>query len=156
MYSSPLSPVQSFHPPTSLRDFYRYIHIDFHSHYSNEYYCPVSLLRVYGLTHLEQWKWDIWKSENRAKLEEADAASTPVKVVDAPGPAQAPAADGGMSEPKEARPSHDPNSFPGNATRKELDDYMDSLEAVQPPPLFCHPRQTLRKLYQWSTRAQIL
>ena len=49
---------QSFHPPTSLRDFYRYIRIDFHSHYGSEFYCPVSLLRVYGLTHLEEWKWD--------------------------------------------------------------------------------------------------
>ena len=49
---------QSFHLPTSLRDFYRYIRIDFHSHYGSEFYCPVSLLRVYGLTHLEEWKWD--------------------------------------------------------------------------------------------------
>jgi len=49
---------QSFHPPTSLRDFYRYIRVDFHSHYGSEFYCPVSLLRVYGLTHLEEWKWD--------------------------------------------------------------------------------------------------
>jgi len=61
--------VQSFHPPTSLRDFYRFIRIDFLSHYGNEYYCPVSLLRVYGLTHLEEWKWDIWQAESRAKLE---------------------------------------------------------------------------------------
>jgi hypothetical protein len=33
------------------------------SHYSNEYYCPISLLRVYGLTHLEQWMWDTWEEE---------------------------------------------------------------------------------------------
>lgn len=52
------TPEQSFHPPSSLRDFYRYIRIDFHSHYGSEFYCPVSLLRVYGLTHLEEWKWD--------------------------------------------------------------------------------------------------
>jgi Sad1 / UNC-like C-terminal len=58
---------QSFHLPTSIRDFYRYIRIDFHSHYSNEYYCPISLLRVYGPTHLEQWKWDTW--EGTAGLE---------------------------------------------------------------------------------------
>ncbi|KAF9018968.1 hypothetical protein BDZ89DRAFT_1073417 [Hymenopellis radicata] len=69
--------VQSFHPPTSIRDFYRYIRIQFHSHYSNEYYCPVSLLRVYGLTHLEQWKWDIWESEYRARNEESHAAEEP-------------------------------------------------------------------------------
>jgi hypothetical protein len=61
--------VQSFHTPTSLRDFYRFIRIDFLSHYGNEYYCPVSLLRVYGLTHLEEWKWDIWQAESKAKLE---------------------------------------------------------------------------------------
>ena len=62
--------VQSFHPPTSLRDFYRYIRIDFETHYGNEYFCPVSLLRVYGLTHLEQWKWDIWETESRVKQAE--------------------------------------------------------------------------------------
>lgn len=59
--------VQTFRPPTSLRDFYRFVRIDFLSHYGNEYYCPVSLLRVYGLTHLEEWKWDIWESESRQK-----------------------------------------------------------------------------------------
>ncbi|KAF9220284.1 hypothetical protein BS17DRAFT_787861 [Gyrodon lividus] len=63
--------VQSFHPPTSLHDFYRYIRIDFHSHYGHEYYCPVSLLRVYGLTHLEEWKWDTWEDESRARLRDA-------------------------------------------------------------------------------------
>ena len=62
--------VQSFHPPTSLRDFYRYIRIDFETHYGSEYFCPVSLLRVYGLTHLEQWKWDIWEAESRIKQAE--------------------------------------------------------------------------------------
>ncbi|OCH87329.1 hypothetical protein OBBRIDRAFT_837470 [Obba rivulosa] len=59
--------VQSFHLPTSLRDFYRFIRIDFHSHYGNEYYCPVSLLRVYGLTHLEEWKWEMWERESQAR-----------------------------------------------------------------------------------------
>ncbi|TFK40479.1 UNC-like C-terminal-domain-containing protein [Crucibulum laeve] len=72
--------VQSFHPPTSLGDFYRYLRIDFHSHYGNEYYCPVSLLRVYGLTHLEQWKWDIWEAESRAKQAEMEKKGSPVTV----------------------------------------------------------------------------
>lgn len=69
--------VQSFHPPTFLRDFYRYIRIDFLTHYGNEYYCPVSLLRVYGLTHLEQWKWDIWEAESRAKQAELEKVAPP-------------------------------------------------------------------------------
>ncbi|KAJ1967170.1 hypothetical protein IWQ62_002024 [Dispira parvispora] len=34
----------------------RYIRIDFVSHYSNEYYCPVSFIRVYGNTMMEQYK----------------------------------------------------------------------------------------------------
>lgn len=77
--------VQSFHPPTSLRDFYRFIRIDFLSHYGNEYYCPVSLLRVYGLTHLEEWKWDIWQAESRAKLQkEAQGVLPAVEVISAP------------------------------------------------------------------------
>ncbi|KAK0201509.1 UNC-like C-terminal-domain-containing protein [Desarmillaria ectypa] len=80
--------VQSFHPPTSLHDFYRYIRIEFHSHYGNEYYCPISLLRVYGLTHLEQWKWDVWEAEYRAKHEKI--RSLPASVVDELEPVQAP------------------------------------------------------------------
>jgi hypothetical protein len=66
---------QSFHPPMYIRDFYRYIRIDFHSHYSNEYYCPISLLRVYGLTHLEQWKWDMWEEESRSKTRQDPKAT---------------------------------------------------------------------------------
>ena len=62
---------QSFHTPKSLRDFYRYIRIDFLSHYGNEFYCPVSLLCVYGLTHLEEWKWETWEAESKAKLDDS-------------------------------------------------------------------------------------
>ena len=61
--------LQSFHPPPSLCSFYRYLRIEFHSHYGSEYYCPVSLVRVYGLTHLEEWKWELWEAESRAKME---------------------------------------------------------------------------------------
>lgn len=69
---------QSFHPPTSLRDFYRYIRIDFHSHYGSEFYCPVSLLRVFGLTHLEEWKWD--SRANRYEQLQVPAHALPQKV----------------------------------------------------------------------------
>ena len=82
----------------NIRDFYRYIRIDFHSHYSNEYYCPISLLRVYGLTHLEQWKWDIWEEESRSKSKQdqkatntlihADVISETEKPAEVPRPAK--------------------------------------------------------------------
>ncbi|KAI0754471.1 UNC-like C-terminal-domain-containing protein [Daedaleopsis nitida] len=82
--------VQSFHPPPTLRDFYRYIRIDFHSHYGNEYYCPVSLLRVYGLTHLEEWQWDTWEAESRAKRSVEEANSPVDLVAEPPEPARSP------------------------------------------------------------------
>ncbi|KAF5319981.1 hypothetical protein D9611_011046 [Ephemerocybe angulata] len=73
--------VQSFHTPGTLSDFYRYIRIDFHSHYGNEYYCPLSLLRVYGLTHLEKWKWELWEAESKAKeVEYAKAAKVALPI----------------------------------------------------------------------------
>lgn len=34
----------------------KYIRIEFLSHYGNEYYCPVSLLRVHGTRMLDAWK----------------------------------------------------------------------------------------------------
>ncbi|KAG8815532.1 hypothetical protein FRC17_000674 [Serendipita sp. 399] len=55
--------VQSFHPQKDLPSFYRYIKVDFMNYYGAEYYCPVSLLRVYGLTQMEEWKSDVWKAE---------------------------------------------------------------------------------------------
>jgi hypothetical protein len=93
--------VQSFHPPTSLKDFYRFIRIDFLSHYGNEYYCPVSLLRVYGLTHLEEWKWDIWHAESRAKLEKG--ALPAVEVISA---SPSTTTDAAASESTEVVQSH--------------------------------------------------
>ncbi|KAG5219694.1 UNC C-terminal-domain-containing protein [Salix suchowensis] len=69
-------------PATITTRFLRFIRIDFHSHYGNEYYCPISLLRVYGLTHLEQWKWDMWEAESKAK--KASPSDRAIEVVAIP------------------------------------------------------------------------
>jgi hypothetical protein len=45
----------------------RYLRIEFLSHYGNEYYCPLSLLRVHGTRMLESWK------ETEASGDEDDA-----------------------------------------------------------------------------------
>ncbi|KAJ3518177.1 hypothetical protein NLJ89_g17 [Agrocybe chaxingu] len=76
--------VQTFRTPDSLHGFYRYMRIDFLSHYGSEYYCPVSLLRVYGLTHLEEWKLDVWQEESRAKQIELSGRQVilPVETID--------------------------------------------------------------------------
>ncbi|KAG0205881.1 hypothetical protein BGX28_002571 [Mortierella sp. GBA30] len=59
-----------------------YIRFDFVSHYGNEYYCPVTLLRVYGATALEQLKQEeeeekrvAEEEKRRAELEKANQAA---------------------------------------------------------------------------------
>ncbi|KAM0752061.1 hypothetical protein T439DRAFT_299788 [Meredithblackwellia eburnea MCA 4105] len=58
--------IQVFYPK-SPGGFYRFMRIDFQSHYGSEFYCPVSLLRVYGLTQLDAYRRD----EEQRKLLEA-------------------------------------------------------------------------------------
>lgn len=48
----------------------KYIRIEFLSHYGNEYYCPVSLLRVHGTRMLDSWK------DAEAGLEDDEPAET--------------------------------------------------------------------------------
>ncbi|BGP19497.1 hypothetical protein JCM10213v2_007592 [Rhodosporidiobolus nylandii] len=58
--------------PTRKPAFCRYLRLDFLSHFGSEYYCPVSLLRVYGYTQLDAWR----ESERKAKaIEEALAVA---------------------------------------------------------------------------------
>lgn len=47
---------QVFNITTPATGFYRYVRIDFLEYYGNEYYCPLSLLRVYGLTQLDHFR----------------------------------------------------------------------------------------------------
>ncbi|KAI8048366.1 UNC-like C-terminal-domain-containing protein [Syncephalis plumigaleata] len=47
--------LQAFHVQNPIL-WTRYLRIDFLSHYGNEYYCPVSVLRVYGPTMMEQYR----------------------------------------------------------------------------------------------------
>ncbi|KZT61127.1 hypothetical protein CALCODRAFT_491505 [Calocera cornea HHB12733] len=55
--------VQSFHPPPEIKGFHRFLRVEFESYYGAEFYCPVSLLRVYGLNEMEEWKRDAWEAE---------------------------------------------------------------------------------------------
>ncbi|GAA5853335.1 hypothetical protein JCM8547_000288 [Rhodosporidiobolus lusitaniae] len=53
--------IQVFRPRNN--PFCRYLRIDFLSHFGSEYYCPVSLLRVYGYTQIDAYR----ESERKAK-----------------------------------------------------------------------------------------
>ena len=47
----------------------RYLRIEFLSHYGNEYYCPVSLLRVHGTTMMEEFNHDLKASRGEYDAE---------------------------------------------------------------------------------------
>ncbi|EFQ36758.1 hypothetical protein CGRA01v4_07061 [Colletotrichum graminicola] len=52
----------------------KYVRIEFLTHYGNEFYCPVSLLRVHGTRMLESWK----DQETPAEDEDVDEPATEV------------------------------------------------------------------------------
>lgn len=53
----------------------RYLRIEFLTHYGNEYYCPMSLLRVHGTTMIEQFR----REEEQARGD--DDADEPIEAV---------------------------------------------------------------------------
>ncbi|EJT96995.1 hypothetical protein DACRYDRAFT_25415, partial [Dacryopinax primogenitus] len=64
--------VQSFHPAPEIEGFHRFVRVVFESYYGGEFYCPVSLLRVYGLNEMEEWKRDKWEEEGREREKERE------------------------------------------------------------------------------------
>ncbi|KAI0481658.1 UNC-like C-terminal-domain-containing protein [Xylaria cf. heliscus] len=69
------------------QDWARYLRVEILSHYGNEYYCPVSLLRVHGLRMLDSWK-QVDPSELEGEDESPPSIPEPVEetveIVDEP------------------------------------------------------------------------
>ena len=61
----------------------RYLRIEFLSHYGNEYYCPISLLRVHGKTMMDDYRADV-KASRGEEDNEDDEEEEPEKVVAEP------------------------------------------------------------------------
>lgn len=62
----------------------RYLRIEFLTHYGNEYYCPVSLLRVHGTTMMEEFNHDVKGSRTEDEMEPdiAESGTEDGKVFD--------------------------------------------------------------------------
>lgn len=75
----------------------RYLRIEFLTHYGNEFYCPLSLIRVHGTTMLEEYKHDGEARAEEEVLEQvAEPATEAENVTDAEAPLSgAPVADNG-------------------------------------------------------------
>lgn len=65
----------------------KYVRIEFLSHYGNEYYCPVSLLRVHGTRMLESWK------DTETAADEEDTVDEPAGELPDPSSDSAPVDD---------------------------------------------------------------
>jgi Sad1 / UNC-like C-terminal len=57
----------------------KYVRLEFQTHYGNEFYCPISLVRVHGTTMLEDYRHDedSIKAEDRDDDEDDQVISTP-------------------------------------------------------------------------------
>ncbi|KAH0490259.1 hypothetical protein TgHK011_001736 [Trichoderma gracile] len=62
----------------------KYIRIEFLTHYGNEYYCPVSLLRVHGSRMLDSWKDSETGREDEAVEEEEEERKETEEVAPIP------------------------------------------------------------------------
>ncbi|KAJ9474584.1 SUN domain-containing protein [Pseudozyma hubeiensis] len=85
---------QVFRIPSAPRSeaFFRYVRIDFLEHFGSEYYCPVSLLRVYGITEMEEYKREF--EEHSGELDPASEIGEPEhESVDAANPSLLNSAD---------------------------------------------------------------
>lgn len=55
-----------FDPPTG---FHRFLRLDFLGRYGTEYYCPVSLVRVYGLNQMEAYRYELGREVSGKEAE---------------------------------------------------------------------------------------
>ncbi|KAK0629828.1 UNC-like C-terminal-domain-containing protein, partial [Bombardia bombarda] len=101
----------------------KYIRIEFLSHYGNEYYCPVSLLRVHGTRMLDSWKESDSNQDDDAEQIDAPPAAQKEEPVPEVPEAQQPPAEYVM---------------PSNATEKNTPNVQDVTEVGLTPwhPVF--------------------
>lgn len=115
----------------------RYLRIELLTHYGNEFYCPMSLLRVHGTTMMEQYR----REEEQARGD--DDFADPIEVV-ADSPVQTAIAplddvvqkgqdkvDEGAERVRE-QPTQKKNGSKANAGREEPDTPKDESASYQP------------------------
>lgn len=110
----------------------RYLRIEFLTHYGNEYYCPLSLVRVHGTTMMEQFRRD--EEEARGDDDFAEpieaAEGEPVKTA-------VPLAYDSMSIPTEPLPTElgkDVDSTPEAPTKIVTSESTEPVDIPNQPP----------------------
>ncbi|CDW97553.1 hypothetical protein [Sporisorium scitamineum] len=122
---------QVFRIPSAPRSeaFYRYVRIDFLEHFGSEYYCPVSLLRVYGITEMEEYKRDVEKHD--AELDPpADVGEPEQESINDVQPSLPSSAESSQSEVLIVREAS-PNLDQANLTAHDEDIWRKHEQAFQ-------------------------
>ncbi|KAH6622307.1 UNC-like C-terminal-domain-containing protein [Boeremia exigua] len=112
----------------------RYLRLEFLTHYGNEFYCPLSLLRVHGTTMMEQFR----REEEEARGGEDDADSIEeeedvVKPADGSGPIPADRIPIILSKLDATKPTVAVSVESKSQTAVSSSDQPTSNQAVSPP-----------------------
>lgn len=123
----------------------RYLRIEFLTHYGNEYYCPVSLVRVHGTTMMEEYKHDLESlqlddEDDKEDLEEDDEYEEDGLVPEAIAEellvkVEAAASSGGTDQMSDLPPI-DPAQMPSapvNTAQVESLDIVATMISTSPP-----------------------
>lgn len=115
--------------------FFRYVRIDFLEHFGSEYYCPVSLLRVYGITEMEEYKREVEElnDDEDSILEHAESAQALLEEGHTPATDSADAFPPSRQEPFVREPIREPASGldTANVTAKDEDIWRKHEQAFQ-------------------------
>lgn len=117
----------------------RYLRVEFLSHYGNEYYCPVSLLRVHGTTMMEEFRhqeeaargeYDFVEPIEEAEGESVTAAM-PVAEEDAKGTLEMPSEHVKVTGPLSAEEFRKEENASQSVTQEDPRSYPTEPEPVQ-------------------------
>ncbi|KAB2576931.1 Sad1/UNC-like protein [Lasiodiplodia theobromae] len=94
----------------------RYLRIEFLSHFGNEFYCPVSLLRVHGTTMMEEFRHQEEAARGEEDLDEViESESQALPAIQPNAQEQVPVEIPAAEPPKEADPAAPADATPGGA-----------------------------------------
>ena len=117
VFASDMHPAEVWHPLTTflgqnMRDLQvfsvenpliwaRYLRFEFQTHHGNQFYCPISLIRVHGLTMMEDYQFEMDALSHVARLNEGSSrAGKEGEDSQPPAPPKSPT----VPEPKKGNP----------------------------------------------------
>lgn len=109
----------------------RYLRVEFLTHYGNEYYCPVSLLRVHGTTMMEEFNHEMKATREEEELEisngedDGEGFESETQVVIADALRQVPSAAANQAEENETNST--PTLIPLVPSEAPIESWQDKL-----------------------------